>query len=99
MVYVLAIDWDTDETIAQVEVDPSSNGSFVFDALPAGYYYLVAGTDLNDDGYLCDEGEWCGSYQEDGWEIMLEHDGVTPISGIEILLQRSEGMSQKLSRR
>jgi serine protease len=36
--------------------------AFSFTGVPAGKYYLVAGTDSNDDGLICDAGESCGAY-------------------------------------
>lgn len=36
--------------------------AFRFDAVSAGTYYLVAGSDMNNDGYICDAGEACGAW-------------------------------------
>lgn len=62
LVYVLAIDSFTGGTVAQVVVDPSVSLDFAFEGLAPGAYVIVAGTDLDDDGYLCDDGEACGAY-------------------------------------
>ena len=35
---------------------------YSFTGLPAGIYYVVASTDNDNDGELCDEGEACGAY-------------------------------------
>ncbi|ABC80011.1 S8 family serine peptidase [Anaeromyxobacter dehalogenans] len=42
----------------------ASGGSYAFrfDGVSAGTYYLVAGSDMNDDGYICDAGEACGAW-------------------------------------
>lgn len=42
----------------------ASGGSYAFrfDGVSAGTYYLVAGSDMNNDGYICDTGEACGAW-------------------------------------
>jgi serine protease len=40
----------------------SGSYDFSFDGAAAGTYYLVAGTDQNNDGKICDPGEACGAY-------------------------------------
>ncbi|ACG71487.1 peptidase S8 and S53 subtilisin kexin sedolisin [Anaeromyxobacter sp. K] len=42
----------------------ASGGSYAFrfDGVSAGTYYLVAGSDMNNDGYICDAGESCGAW-------------------------------------
>jgi serine protease len=35
---------------------------FHFENVPEGDYLLIAGTDLDNDGFICDGGEACGSY-------------------------------------
>ena len=61
--YVLLVDPDTDETVAALEVDPS-NGDYDFDfgEGPPGDYLLIAGTDLDNDRFICDAGEACGAF-------------------------------------
>ena len=61
-IYVLLVDADG-ETVATRGVDPE-NGvySYRFDEVAAGEYHIVAGTDMNDDGFICDAGEACGSF-------------------------------------
>ena len=61
-VYVLAVDPVTGETVAQVALSPRLSLAFTLRGLAPGSYLVVAGTDLDDDGYLCDEGEWCGRH-------------------------------------
>lgn len=61
--YVLLEDAATGEDKMQVEVlarGPST--PFAFANVPAGRYTLVAGTDLDNDGYICDDGEACTEY-------------------------------------
>jgi hypothetical protein len=54
------IDLDTDETVADAFVAADGDGTFDVGGLPAGTYYLVAGSDPDDDGYLGDPGDWYG---------------------------------------
>jgi len=36
-------------------------------SVPTGEYLLIAGTDLDNDGYICDYGEACG-----GWPFLSD---------------------------
>jgi serine protease len=61
--YVLLLDPATDESLEQVEVRAlGERVPYRFDAVPAGDYLLVAGTDMNNDGFICDDGEACGAW-------------------------------------
>lgn len=60
--YALLIDVATGLPIAQVDTEAAGNYGFTFvDRLP-GSYLLVAGSDLDNDGFICDAGESCGIY-------------------------------------
>lgn len=61
-VYVLVLEPDAYEPVAQVEADSSSGYAFTTDAVPAGTYLILAGTDRDDDGFICDIEDACGSY-------------------------------------
>jgi serine protease len=61
--YLLLIDAATRSTVAQLVLVPDS-GEYVFSftgVLP-GSYYLFAGSDLNNDGFISDSGEAVGGY-------------------------------------
>ena len=61
-IYVLLLDVDG-ETIAAQGLDPEDGiYSYRFDEVAAGEYRIAAGTDMNNDGSICDAGEACGSY-------------------------------------
>ncbi len=62
MVFVLALNPSTFETVGGAATDGASNYVFRTGTLPAGDYLIAAGTDLDDDGFICDEGEFCGFY-------------------------------------
>ncbi len=61
--YVILVDPGTMQTTHMVHVD-NSNGSYhyQFDPVPEGEYFIIAGTDLDNDGLICDPGEACGGY-------------------------------------
>lgn len=47
----------------QVEVLPSEGVyQLNFSNIPKGEYLLLGGTDMDNDGYLCSDGELCGAY-------------------------------------
>lgn len=61
--YVLLVDPVTLEGSYQVQVRASnSRYAFQFDNVAAGTYLLVAGSDADNNGAICDIGEACGAY-------------------------------------
>ncbi len=51
------------EVLQQVQTTARNGGyEYRFDGVQAGSYLVVAGTDFNNDGYICDVGEACGAY-------------------------------------
>lgn len=60
--YVLLVDPESFEAVAQDEV-PISNSQYNYAfSVVEGDYLLIAGTDSDDDGLICDEGEACGAF-------------------------------------
>jgi len=62
-IYVLLIDSDTGTLIDEIS-PPAANGtySFTFSNVPAGTYEIIAGSDFDNDFFICDSGEACGIY-------------------------------------
>ncbi|RLA26206.1 MAG: hypothetical protein DRR11_20155 [Gammaproteobacteria bacterium] len=62
-VYLLLIDNNTGSLVDALAPQPV-NGvySFTFSNVPAGNYSLIAGTDADNDDFICDAGEACGTY-------------------------------------
>ncbi len=61
--YVVLVDPVSMETVRTVDVDNESGRySYRIDDVPAGDYLIIAGTDLDNDGLICDPGEACGGY-------------------------------------
>jgi serine protease len=66
VLYVVLQNADTliSNNLPTVTITPSVTGSYDynFTAVPNGNYYVFAGTDLNNDGFICDAGEACGGH-------------------------------------
>ena len=61
-VYILVVDPDTLEPVAQAMTDAAQHYVYWIPEVPAGTYIVVAGTDRDDDGFICDPGEACGAW-------------------------------------
>ena len=63
LVFVELLDASRPGEIIEI-VDAGAGGvhPYSFAELDAGIYYVAAGTDNDNDGDLCDEGEACGAY-------------------------------------
>ncbi len=62
--YVIAVNEDGSSE-GSAAVVGASNGEYdwVLNDLPAGSYRIFAGSDMDDDNFLCDAGESCGAYR------------------------------------
>jgi serine protease len=61
--YVLLLDSETQESIAQVlPVRSGKNLLYSFTNIPAGDYTVIAGSDIDVDLFICQSGESCGAY-------------------------------------
>jgi serine protease len=60
--YVLLIDPTTYDTIQEARTTVDSGYTYTFNNVPKGSYIIAAGSDSNNDGYICDLGESCGGY-------------------------------------
>ncbi|HSW45442.1 MAG TPA: S8 family serine peptidase [Phycisphaerae bacterium] len=60
-IYVLAVDSDTQGTIGEETTTSAAEYRYLIDRLPAGSYVLYAGTDRDNNGYICEEGDLCGA--------------------------------------
>ena len=93
--YILLIDADTNNVITQWDGN-AQNGNYNFQfndvVFSNGQSFLIyAGTDLNNDGVICDAGEACGAYiSRDQPKAITDNDiltGLDFISGYSIGLQ------------
>ena len=63
VLYMILIDAATlVEVPGQVVMAAQPPYAYSFSGVAPGRYYVVAGTDLNNDGFICDAGEACGAY-------------------------------------
>jgi serine protease len=61
--YVLLVDAQSLVVLDEVPVAAASGAyPYAFQNVPQGDYLLIAGSDMDDDGLICDGGEACGSY-------------------------------------
>lgn len=76
-IYILLLDADTDEFVTQVAMSATAGEySYQFTDLDAGEYYILAGSDVDNDLIICGEGESCGGYPTLGnFEILDASNG------------------------
>lgn len=88
--YVLLEDSETAEIVAETLVNP--DGSYAVTDVPAGSYRIIAGSDIDVDLFICQNGETCGGYPDSVTEEVVVVDGdvtdidfvVSLISGIDV---------------
>ncbi|MFM8980473.1 MAG: S8 family serine peptidase, partial [Planctomycetia bacterium] len=91
-VYVLAVDATTGDTVREEVVTTATASTFRLRNLPDGTYLLYAGTDLDNDGFICGTGEWCGA-----WPVASDPQPITVaggevLSGLEVLVAADESV-------
>lgn len=80
VLYMILIDVATlVEVPGQVVMAPQPPYAYSFSGVAPGRYYVVAGTDLNSDGFICDAGEACGAYPS------LDQLGEVVVSGANVV--------------
>ncbi|MCS5564315.1 MAG: hypothetical protein NZ728_08700, partial [Oleiphilaceae bacterium] len=81
--YVLLVTSDGNyDTVAQTVVSATGGQyRFQFGAVDPGDYFLVAGTDTDNNGFICESGEACAEYPVNGLPQPISV-GLDPISGI-----------------
>lgn len=78
-IYLLIIDKDTFKTIDQVDIDSGKDLSYESKDAPEGNYLIIAGTDRNNDLFVCGPGEACGAYPTltDPQLVAITANGIT----------------------
>jgi serine protease len=89
--YVILFDLSSNNR-GQVGLSPNS-GSYNFNltGVSSGSYTLVAGSDVDNDGYICEVGESCGVYPLFGQEEVISVGG--NITGLDFLATINTGLS------
>lgn len=61
--WVILVDTSTNQSVATTNAS-NVNGrySYSFSNVPVGDYHVIAGSDSDDDDFICDAGESCGGY-------------------------------------
>lgn len=72
-IYFLLVNSETGDVAMQDSANPSNgNYQFIFDDIAPGKYYVVAGSDLDNDDFICGRGESCG-----GWPLLGANEAIT----------------------
>jgi len=76
VIYLLIIDADTQQAVnfGDALVNDQGEYQFGFNGVPEGRYELAAGTDLDNDFFICDPGEACGQYLTLDQPLRIEVD-------------------------
>ena len=105
--YVLLIDANLG-AVTMVGQSAAVEGQYAyhFDDVPIGDYYIAAGSDINNDTFVCELGESCGFYPSIGEETIVRVDrdkdelnfpaGLTPNIGVESTDADRRGFSREL---
>ena len=73
VIYILLYDAVVNEVVAQVTTAADEgNYPFEFSNIPPGQYEIVAGTDADNDLFICDTGEACGAWLTIDQPILIE---------------------------
>ena len=90
---VLLIDPVTNETLAQVEVQAEgSSVVYRFDGVAVGEYIVLSGTDLNNDGFICDPAEACGAYPVENAPVPIVVTDGGVVEGLDFLVTYRAGV-------
>jgi serine protease len=76
MQYALLLDASDFTPVEQVEVLVTGHAvPYRFDLVDSGDYYVLSGTDMNNDMYICDEAEACGAYRSESDPYVISVNG------------------------
>ncbi|MDF1763555.1 MAG: hypothetical protein P1U57_09115, partial [Oleibacter sp.] len=80
--YVLVTDAEKNEVVAQGQ--SNLNGRYQVKGIPAGNYVISAGSDIDNDLFVCQQGETCGEFPQlfNSEALLIEND----ISGIDMVI-------------
>jgi serine protease len=84
-VYVVLVDPLSGDTVTGARLDfAAGNYPYLLSGVPAGQYRIVAGTDLDNDGFICDDGEACGEFIARGQPLII--DVAADLAGLDFLV-------------
>lgn len=74
--YILLVEPGTLETVQEISASAVNGGyDFQFNNVAPGRYLIAAGSDFNNDGFICDDGEACGAFSTLDRPISVEVTG------------------------
>lgn len=79
-IYVTLSDPGTLQTVAETQATPQSDYAFAFNDVPAGKYLMSAGSDLDGDGIIGNDGEAYGAYPTVAFPALI--DARLNVSGV-----------------
>jgi serine protease len=89
--YLVLFDLEMNNS-GQLELSPVDGVyDFKMTGIEAGDYYLIGGSDVDNDGYICEVGESCGAYPVYGQSEVITAD--RNISGLDFLATINSGLS------
>ncbi len=95
--YVLLVDAATRRVVASQSMAAQAGSyPFSFADISAGSYQLYAGTDSDNDGFICDPGESCGAYPIQGLATDFTVD--SDRSGLNFVTGSMSGISSSAAR-
>jgi serine protease len=85
-VYVLVIDALTGQSVYAAEINGTAgNYPWSLPSVLPGNYYILAGTDIDNDQFICDAGEACGAYFTLSDPSLLNISTPVTLSGFSVL--------------
>ncbi|WP_416395341.1 S8 family serine peptidase [Allohahella sp. A8] len=73
--YVLLVEVDTGQNYQFVATVSNGFYDFAFNGIPAGNYQVYAGSDIDNDGFICDTGEACAAFPLRNLPDIIRLDG------------------------
>jgi serine protease len=87
-VFVLVVDENTFDNLGQTQTTAATSFAYALPDVPTGRYYLVAGTDRDNDDFIGDEGELFGIWPSNDSPLVLEITGSNAVqSGLNFTLE------------
>ncbi|MCH8498019.1 MAG: S8 family peptidase [Marinobacter sp.] len=84
--YVLLVDAEDTRITRAEAIVTVVNGEYRFEfaGVEPGEYYLVAGSDLDNNGFICENGESCAEYPVNGFPEPFVFDGERSLTGLQL---------------
>ena len=91
-ILVLALDSRTLNAVSQSD-DATFTGGYRYQVFPfpSGNYLILAGTDNDHDGFICDDGEFCGTFPVSNQPLPVTVEAGLDTSGVDFTVAVEEG--------